>query len=257
MNYGLYLSASGLLTNSYRQDVYANNLANVNTVGYKPDVPALQARPAEAAEDFVPAGTSHALLDRLGGGVLAGPQRTSFAPGPLEHTGRDLDVALVEPGTFLAVEHVDAEGNASVRLTRDGRLMIDAQGFVVTATGHRVLGPGDGPIAVDPTAELTIARDGSLMQNGGAVGQLQVAAADPYALEKTGSNLFAFRGGDPRVIVDQPDLRVGELEGSGTDAIKTLMSIMASTKAATANANLIKYHDSLMDHAVNTLGRVA
>ena len=88
MNYGLYLSAAGVLTNSYRQDVFANNLANVNTVGFKPDLPVLRTRPPEAIEDPAPFGTSNDLLERLGGGVLAGPQRTSFAPGPVEQTHR-------------------------------------------------------------------------------------------------------------------------------------------------------------------------
>lgn len=259
MNYGLYLSASGVLTNSYRQDVFANNLANVNTVGFKPDLPTLTQRQPEAIEDLTPLGTANELLDRLGGGVLAGPQRTSFAAGPIEQTGRDLDVALTDTNSFLAVEQVDPEtGVAGVRLTRDGRLAVDGQGYLVNATGHRVLGNNDQPIAVEPNAKITITPDGRLQQNGGDVAQLQIARVNDTAqLEKAGANLFAFKGNDPRVANPNPTLRVGALESSGTNAIATMMNIMATTKAATGNANLIKYHDQLMDSAVNTLGRVA
>lgn len=259
MNYGLYLSASGVLTNSYRQDVFANNLANVNTVGFKPDLPTLAQRQPEAIEDAVPYGTAHDLLDRLGGGVLAGQQRVNFAAGPIELTGRDLDVALTDTNSFLTVEHVDPQsGEASARLTRDGRLAVSGEGFLVNATGHRVLGPGDQPIALSANAATTVTPDGRLQQNGADVGVLQVATVnDTDRLEKTGANLFTFAGPDPRTPNLTPNLRVGALESSGTSAIGTMMQIMATTKAATANANLIKYHDTLMDRAVNTLGRVA
>ncbi len=258
MNYGLYLSASGVLTNSYRQDVYANNLANVNTVGFKPDLPTLSQRAPEAIEDLTPLGTAQELLDRLGGGVLAGPQRTSFAAGPIQQTGRDLDVALTDTTSFFAVEQTDPHtGQTQVRLTRDGRLMVDGRGYLVTAAGHRVLDPDDQPIRLAPDAKVTVTADGRIQQDGGDAARLQVATvADPQSLKKAGGNLFAFAGGDPRTGTEQPSLRVGALESSGTDAIGTLMSIMAATKAATSNANLIKYHDGLMDQAINTLGRV-
>ncbi|MEM9417944.1 MAG: flagellar hook basal-body protein [Planctomycetota bacterium] len=259
MNYGLYLSASGVLTNSYRQDVFANNLANVNTVGFKPDLPTITPRQAEAQEDATPFGTSQELLDRLGGGVLAGTQRTSFSAGPIEQTGRDLDVALTDDRSFFAVQQVNPQtGETSVRLTRDGRLAIDSQGYVVTATGHRVLNGSDQPIAVEPGVKVTISPDGRLQQNGADVGQLQVATvSNTDQLQKAGGNLFAFTGNDPRVIADTPDIRVGALESSGTNAISAMMAVMASGKAAQSNGRLIQYHDQLMDKAVNTLGRVA
>ncbi|MEM8738207.1 MAG: flagellar hook-basal body protein [Planctomycetota bacterium] len=259
MNYGLYLSASGVLTNTYRQDVFSNNLANVNTVGFKPDLPTLTPRPAETAEDQSPLGTAQELLDRLGGGVLVGPQRTTFAPGPIEQTGRNLDVALTDRTSFFAVQHTDPEtGEAGVQLTRDGRLAVDGQGRLVTVAGHRVLGPGDQPITLAPDAPVTLTADGRIQQNGADVARLQIATvANPEALEKQGQNLFAFTGADPRTPNPNPSLRVGALESSGTNAIATMMQIMAATKAATGNAKLIKYHDDLMDRAINTFGRVA
>ncbi|MEM1108317.1 MAG: flagellar hook-basal body complex protein [Planctomycetota bacterium] len=259
MNYGLYLSASGVLTNSYRQDVFANNLANVNTVGFKPDLPVITARPAEAIEDHSPFGTANALLDRLGGGVLAGPQRTSFAPAPVEQTGRDLDVAFTDATSFLAVQDIDPNtGEASVRLTRDGRLGVDGHGFVVTATGHRVLGNNDRPISVQPGVKLTVTGDGRLQQDGSEVGQLQVATvADTTQLQKAGANLFAFAGNDPRSRNDSPNLRVGALESSGTNAIRTMMAVMASGRASQSNGRMIQHHDQMMDRTVNTFGRVA
>lgn len=259
MNYGLYLSASGVLTNSYRQDVLANNLANVNTVGFKPDLPTVAQRPAEADEDLTPFGTSHELLDRLGGGVLAGPQRTSFAAGPIEQTGRPLDVAFTDQTSFLAVEETDAQtGETAVRLTRDGRLAINGQGFLVNTTGQRILGPGDQPIALSPSAQTTVLPDGTIQQDGADVATLQIATVNnTAALTKTGGNLFAFSGDDPRTPNLTPSLRPGALESSGTNGMATMLQILGVTRAANSNARLIEVHDTLMDRAINTLGRVS
>lgn len=259
MNYGLYLSASGMLTNSYRQDVLANNLANVSTVGFKPDVPTVASRPPEAREDLSPASTAQELLDRLGGGVLAGPQVINFAPGPLEQTGRELDVALTDATSFLSVQVRDPQtGQTAVQVTRDGRLAVDGAGYLVTVAGHKVLDAADQPLRVSPDVPVSILPDGRIQQNGADVGRMGVATVlNPQSLLKAGSNLFAFKAGDTRTVNTEPTLRVSALEASGTNAITTLMSIMAATKAATGNGKLIQYHDGLMDRAINTLGRVA
>ena len=71
MNYGLYLSASGVLTNMYRQDVFANNLANASTVGFKRDLAAISQRDPESIEGGHAMQWRNDLLDELGGGVFA------------------------------------------------------------------------------------------------------------------------------------------------------------------------------------------
>ena len=104
MNYGLYISAYGVLTNMYRQDVFVNNLANAHTVGFKPDMPGVHQRDVEAVEDRFSGDLSHRLLGKLGGGVFAGPQRTDHWAGLIEMTGRATDVALETKGTCFVVK---------------------------------------------------------------------------------------------------------------------------------------------------------
>ena len=77
MNYGLYLSASGVLTNLYRQDVFSNNLANVETVGFKQDLPSIRQRAPESIEQQFGSDVSKRLLDKLGGGRLPDRPRSS------------------------------------------------------------------------------------------------------------------------------------------------------------------------------------
>ena len=73
MNYGMYISASGALTSMHRLDALTNNLANVNTVGFKPHTPAVKQRDVARVEDDMPLADSNAMLERLGGGVQLAP----------------------------------------------------------------------------------------------------------------------------------------------------------------------------------------
>ena len=87
--------------------------------------------------------------------------------------------------------------------------------------------------------------------------QLQLVEADLSMLRPSGQNLFEMTGGDSRVPIDQPVLLPGHYESSGTNAISTMMEIVAATKAATGNAKMIQYHDQMLNASVNTFARIA
>lgn len=258
MNYGLYLSASGALANMYRQDVFANNLANVNTAGFKNDLAAITQRRPEAVEGMHGADVSHKLLDKLGGGVLAGPQKISFAQGPIEKTDSPLDVAITNKNQFLVTEAPN--GQQGVRLTRDGRLAIDSQGYLTTAAGgHRILDASDQRIQLQTNAKALINGKGQIIQNNQVVGQLQVTqVTDTQRLIKQGSNLYQWtQGSDPRSVPEHIGIEPEAIEASAVDPVTAMMKLMDASRAAEGNANLIRYHDTLMDRAINTLGRIA
>ena len=99
MNYGLYVSAAGALANSYRQDVVANNLANVDTVAFKRDMALFKGRRTESSQRGGQR-YSNSLLEQLGGGLFALPTHTDFSPGSLKTTGNPYDFALAGSGFF-------------------------------------------------------------------------------------------------------------------------------------------------------------
>lgn len=261
MMYGLHLSASGVLTNSYRQDVFANNLANAQTVGFKPDLPSLRQRNPESLEDVHPFEYSNDLLDRLSGGVLAGTQRIDFSPGPVEQTNNPHDIALDAPETFLAVQVLDPKTNeTTIQLTRDGRLTRSSQGFLVMASnGKPVLDDANNPIQIPEGQPFFFNPNGDVQISDEVIATLQITGVtDVNQLIKQGGNLFAMADGiDLREQAPNATIRPEHLEASGVDPIQTLMDLVSATKAATGNGNLIRYHDSLIDRAVNVLGRVA
>jgi flagellar basal-body rod protein FlgG len=260
MNYGLYVSASGVLTSMYRQDVLANNLANVNTAGYKPDAVATRQREAARVEDGLAGMPSNRLLERLGAGALLAPNRTSFAQGAMETTGNPLDAAIQGPG-FFKVSAGAGSGKDRIRLTRDGRFTTDSQGRLMTiAGGLPVLDDKDTPIVVSPNAgSARIKADGGIEQNGVTVARIGlVEAPNLGALQKVGGNMFRptatqAAGLRPATGTIQPE----SIERSGVDPIQAMLGITNASMAVSNNARMIQLHDDLMNRAINTLGRVA
>jgi len=260
MNYGLYLSASGVLSNLYRQDVFANNLANVKTVGFKPDMAMVRQRDPESIESHAPMVQQNRLLDRLGGGVFAGPQHLDMRLGNFTETGGLMDAALGHPKAFFVASVANAaRGVSEQRLTRDGRFMVDREGFVVTAAGgHRVVDKSGAPVQVTPDVPTTISASGEILQQGETVASLRVVVVpEPGKLVKIGGNLLRYDGAAQDLVDDgTPQVLPGFVESSGVDPIKALMDVINATKSVTSNGNMIRYHDLMMDRAVNVLGRV-
>jgi flagellar basal body rod protein FlgG len=258
MIYGLYLSASASLTQMARQDVEANNLANVDTVAFKPDSFSIRQRDVARKEDGLFHLSSSTMLERLGGGVMPLPTRVDTSPAALRETGDPLDIAIEGHG-FFGVRYGD--GPDSLRLTRDGRMTLNAQGTLVRATdGSPMLGAGGGPIRLDPTLPVAIDADGTIRQAGEPVAQLMVVDAPSNALLKAGDNLLRLAGGAQTAGQLTPasgSVRQHFVETSGVDPIKAMMAVNNAANAAQSNLRMIGLFNDIMDRAINRLGRVA
>jgi len=259
MNYGMYLAASGVLTNLYRQDVIANNLANVNTPGFKPDSVYQQARLPERLEDPVAGADPQRLLEQLGGGTLSHPTYTNQNQGALERSANPLDLAIQGDGFFM-LEGESGNPADGFRLTRDGRFTLNTNGELVHATsGRRVLDDNGQPITLDPAQPVHVDADGHVLQGGAVVARLNlVMADDPADLTKAGGSLFQVRGDNPELLEPATgSVQQGFVESSAVDAIMTLNELMGATKSAQGSAQLMQYHDHILGQAIGTFGRVA
>lgn len=259
MIYGMYLSASASLTQMARQDVASNNLANVDTVGFKPDSFLIRQRDTVRKEDGLFHLDSNAMLERLGGGVMPLPTRVDTSPAALRETGDEFDIAMEGPG-FFGVRYGD--GPDSLRLTRDGRMTLNAQGTLVRATdGSPMLSAGGGSIRLDPTLPMAIDADGTIRQAGEPVAQLMVVDAPRNALLKAGDNLLRLDGGtdaaERMLTPARGSVRQHFVETSGVDPIKAIMAVNNAANAAQSNLRMIGLFNDIMDRAINRLGRVA
>ncbi|MCP4594368.1 MAG: flagellar hook-basal body protein [bacterium] len=255
MTYGLWLSAGGLQVNQYRQDIVTNNLANVETPGFKRDLAVIHERQVEAQSSADGLGWGHRLLDRLSGGNWVRPTYTDFGQGGLARTESGLDAAIEGEGFFSVLE------SGEPRFTRDGRFTLNPAGEVVMVAGDgqaRVLDDSGSPITLDPAGgKITISQDGTISQDETQVAKLGIVEfADRQTLRKVGGNLFESTGAQP-TAAQNSKVHGGYVESSAQNPITGLVEMIEATRAHDLNARMIMLQDQTVGQAVNTVGRVS
>lgn len=249
MSYGMYISAEGAKAQSQRLEVIANNMANVDTVGFKPDTALFQARLAEAIQEGDALPGSKGRPD-LGGGVKVIETLTSFGPGKLERTGNAGDAAILGEG-FFAVE--PDEGDQPL-LTRAGNFRVDSQNqLVMSDSGRAVLSADGGPIQLDPTESYSITRDGFVQQGAEQIPLALVRPASLDSLQKIGGNLFNPRDEVTAVPNAQREVAQGFLEMSGANSTKQMMAMIETNRAFEANTQMIRHQDTATGNLISRL----
>jgi len=215
----LYVAMTGAKHNMQAQTAHANNLANINTTGFKADF-------AQARSMPVLYGEGHATRVY----ALAESPATNFSQGALVETGRELDIAIEGEG-FIAVQGPDG-GEA---FTRAGTLFIDSVGLLRTGNGLPVLGNG-GPIAIPAAEKLEVAIDGSITvmplgQGADApvlVDRIKLVNPPLNAIKRMDDGLIRAFNQQEEVPADA-NVRVisGFIESSNVNAVNELTSIMS------------------------------
>jgi flagellar basal-body rod protein FlgF len=248
----LLIGLSRQLTLERQMDVVANNVANVNTTGFKADRSLFEEFLNSRAHEDNFVGSDRRLSFVQDRGTFK-----DFAQGAFEQTKNPLDVAIDGRG-FLAVQTPAGE-----RYTRDGGLQINNQGQLVTQSGDQVLGTS-GPIVFQPTDhDITIAADGNITVLEGtnrldAVrGKLRVVSfADAQKLVKEGSNLYAAGPG----TAAQPDIasqvRQGFIEKSNVNSVAEMSRMIEVTRAYTSISSLLQQQGDLRKTALDKLADV-
>ncbi|WP_439576096.1 flagellar basal-body rod protein FlgF [Phreatobacter sp.] len=229
-------------------DVIANNLANLNTTGFKQDNLLFQEYMMPVArEDSFQRGA-----DRRLSFVWDRATVPNMAQGAMQQTGNSLDMAIGGRG-FFVVQTPEGE-----RYTRNGSFEINAQGQLVTKQGHLVLGEG-GPIAFEQNdIGITVGRDGSVAASGGLRGRLRIVTADGAgAFEKAGDNLFRMAQGVAARPAEARDVRQGFIEKSNVEPVLALSRMIEVTRAYQSLATSMERHDQLRREAIRSLGNAS
>ncbi|MHC4976426.1 MAG: flagellar hook-basal body protein [Planctomycetota bacterium] len=259
MNYGMYVSASGALTAMHRLDVASNNLANIETTAFKPNVAIDHPRAFARAEDNLPYLPSNQLLEKLGGGILSSDTRIKLSPGSIRTTGNPLDIAIQNEGFFVTEQREGREGSAELYFTRDGALSLDGDGRLVQArTGRALLDVRDREIHVPAGAMVSIDGQGRVLADGDEIARLQITGVSSVdAIEKVGDGMYRARnaGRDIRAEIET-DLRVEALESSGVDAVQAMLAVTKAQGAANRGIQMIDIHNRIMQATISTFARV-
>jgi flagellar basal-body rod protein FlgG len=225
MDRGLYIAASGMLAEMARQDLIANDLANTATAGYKAD----RTTQRSFADVLLTNTKTGATVGPIGAGAGVTRQVTDLTPQSHKETGEPLDFAIAGDG-FFAVQTPQG-----VRYTRNGSFQTGSNGDLVDQLGNAVLDQGGRAVKV------------------GADGLVDPATIGVHALngaKKAGDGVFTGTPAGKATGI----ARSGALEGSGVDAARTMIDMIASLRAFESGQKVIQTIDQTLDQASSRVG---
>jgi len=237
----IYTAMTGAKHILEQQATVSHNLANASTTGFRAQIDAFRAVPVQGA----------ALPTRAF--VVDATTGSDFTPGPLQHTGRELDVALQGEGWF-AVQLEDG----SEAYTRHGSLKLSENGVLQTQNGLPVLGDG-GPITVPPETNIEIARDGTVSavpttsadKNAvNELGRIRLVNPAPESLVRGDDGLFRLKGGGEAEADADVALIGGALEGSNVNVVDAMVNMISL-------ARQFDMHMKLMQNAETNANKAA
>ncbi|HRE87925.1 MAG TPA: flagellar basal-body rod protein FlgG [Myxococcota bacterium] len=254
----MHSAASGMEAMQTQIDVIANNMANVNTTGFKKaraefqDLLYQEVRAPSAQRGANNAGRTAGVEIGLGTRLVA--TQKMYETGAFKQTQNQLDVAIEGQG-FFQVRMPDA----TFGFTRAGDFKITAQGQIVTSLGQ----PLEPPLFVPPeTTQITIERDGTVkaLQPGDVqpveIGRLQLANfVNPTGLKSLGSGLMGETEASGRAILGEPGqdglgaLSQGMLEGSNVEVVEEMIDLIAAQRAYEINSRVIRAADEMLAEA--------
>lgn len=258
---GLYTAYTRMVNQQKRMDTMTNNLANVNTVGFKKEGATNEAFSDVLAyrlkDVTTPGGGSY--IGQMNLGVKIGENYTDWTQGAFRNTENTYDVALSGNG-FFSIEFTNKNDETMTLYTRDGGFTVNTARYLVNDNGDYVLGGTAGGglerIQLDPTKDSYIDQLGGIYQDDELVATLQITDFTDYNyLAKYGENYYqAIEGAE----MQEADARVhsGYLEQSNVESVQEMVNMITIQRNYEANQKVITTLDRSLDIAVNQIGKV-
>lgn len=276
---GLYTASSSMLCEIIRQDMVANNLANVDTAGFKRDqgifkeLPTMKIKRVNDGELYPPRPIHrNPTIGEIGTGVVLDEVHTDWSAGKMEYTGHNLDLAIDDDHSFFVVQ-----GPNGLRFSRDGVLRVNHEGFLVNTNGDYIMGQSepsapasretiineDGTTAVEMNPirfeqlgqlpDIQIDNEGRVFVDGEP--EFRVVTGTPFdrqALRKEGGNNFRREYG--QVVRGEGNIKSGHREKPNFSLVEEMVKMIEVARAYESNAKVVEAHDSLLDRAINQVG---
>lgn len=233
----LYNAITGGRTDFKRQELIANNLANINTPGFKADLYQAQTMYMDNTN-----GTNNSNGQSF---VVQGPNGIDLSPGEIISTGRDLDVAIDGDG-WMAVK--DSQGREVY--TRGGSLRLDVNGQLITSSGKAVLGDG-GPISIPPAKSIEIGNDGTIsivpldgdIKGLAILDRIKLVTLDRTNIVKNDEGLIQLKQGGKAKADGTVKLINGAIEGSNVKAIDQMVGMISAGREFDAQMKILSTVD--------------
>ncbi len=291
---GLYTAASGMMTQQRRHDTVTQNIANINTTGYKQVDSVARSFPEVLIS--VTGGdpnNNDRKVGKLNTGVFMEESLSMFSQGDVTETNKSTDFAIQsdlivnDPATGQPIpfdangKYLGEDGNTiyqpqsfftvqddqgQVRYTRDGNFRVNAEGSLLSSTGFQVLGANNQPITIDGSIDnLKVDGQGRIINTttGMPTGtSLAISVvSQPYEMVREGNGVFRIDNEDAagvrlRALGDNMDVRQGYLERSNVNSTQAMVDMNLAARAYESNQKVIQYYDRSLDKAVNEIGRV-
>ena len=252
---GLYTGWTGMVNEQKRLDVISNNLANADTLGYKQESVSSQSFDKLLTIKIRDGSQSYhnQAIGTMSLGVKVGEVYTE---GSIRGTSSPLDLALSGSG-FFTITTTNAKGETVTRYTRDGSFQLTKDGYLVDSQGNRVQGSG-GDIQIDPNAkDITIDNSGRITVDGEVKDTLKIVDFENYDyILKTGDNLYRVVDGATETTSNASVLQ-GYTEQSNVNVVSEMVDMITVTRAYEANQKMIRSQDSMLEKAVNQVGRLS
>jgi len=250
---GIYTAAMGMLAEEARVNTTANNLANVETAGFKKDTLAFSTylkREMFRTESLTNEQKRYAI-GKMESGVVLDESQTYFSQGSIVQTGREYDFALNGEG-FFTVETTDGDRY----FTRNGQWHRNHEGYLVDGSGNFLLTDSDERIMI--TDQMRVSSNGAITQNGVLTGRIAVVEFEEQTgLRKVGDNYYAqtsFSGEPGQNFTSQ--VIQGAYERANVNAVREMLNLITAQRHFEITQRVITTEDQLLDAAVNRVGRV-
>lgn len=239
---GLYTAIAGMMNQQTMMEVIANNLANAGTTGYKRDELSFGGVLNDLMGPVDP-------YNRLTLDEFTAQFTTDFSLGPIRYTGKALDLAIDGDG-FFVIQHP-----GGIRYTRDGNLLTNDNGLLVTAEGYPVLGQ-QGTITLPSTQDVYVDNEGQITINGRVIDKIMIVDfPKPYQLIKGGNNTFINQGQAP--FDSSARIRQGYLEMSNANPVYEMVKMIEAMRVYEAYQKTIQLFNDTLEQTNSQLGKIS
>jgi len=258
MQESMFSGLFGALTNEHRLNSIANNLANVNTTGYKREMLAFADTMNFYAHDIIMEPTQSIRSSKLFPDPMLmarsriAVSQTDFSQGSMVYTGSPLDVAIAGDGFFRV------RTDAGDYLTRNGHFVMNAEGTLVNAMGQPILSVDGNEIVLPPRGHIHISFDARVFSDGEELAQLAVVGVDDLLqLEKLGGNMYRARRGS-QVAEEQLEeimINQGYLEKANVEVVTEMVNMIEAQRQFEAYQKVMQTSDAVDKEAITKVGR--